>query len=114
MYDQTQPALPGEPERSPRSYTHAVIISAVFGFIGLQHFYLGRWAQGLFDLALTAAWIYCFATGQTLIGGVFLGLDIAHALGVTIALLIGSYSDGEGRLVCYPGQKLKRNRGIGP
>ena len=53
------PLNPGElglPERevpSSKNYTKAVILSGVFGFMGLQHFYLRRWGEGLLDLGLT-------------------------------------------------------------
>jgi hypothetical protein len=32
--------------------------------------------------------------------------DFGHSLTTTILLLTGNFRDGEGRLVCYPGQKL--------
>jgi hypothetical protein len=91
---------------SPRSYATAVALSAVFGFLGVQHFYLGRWGEGLLDLALSAAWVGCFATGEMLYGAAFLLADLAHSLVVTIQLLTGNFRDGRGRVVCYPGQKL--------
>jgi hypothetical protein len=34
-----------------------------------------------------------------------------HALVVTIVLFTGNFRDGEGRIVCYPGQKLSIDRG---
>ncbi len=98
--------LPGREVPSSRSYAKAVILSAVFGFVGVQHFYLRRWGEGLLDLGLTFGWIGAFATGHVLWGVVLLVIDGAHALTVTIALLTGSFRDGSGRLVCYPGQKL--------
>jgi TM2 domain-containing membrane protein YozV len=111
------PLNPGEfgfPERevpSSKNYTKAVILSGVFGFMGLQHFYLRRWGEGLLDLGLTAGWLWGFLTGHLIWGAVFLVVDSAHALFVTIALLTGNFRDGSGRLVCYPGQKLKNKMG---
>ncbi|UCE87358.1 MAG: TM2 domain-containing protein, partial [Deltaproteobacteria bacterium] len=90
-------------EPSPRSYATAVVLSSVLGFAGVQHFYLGRVAEGLLDIGLTLGWLYGFATGQLLVGFAFLGLDMAHALTVTILLLTGNFRDGAGRVVCYPG-----------
>ena len=103
--------LPGREVPSSKSYAKAVILSGVFGFVGLQHFYLGRWREGLLDLGLTAGWLWGFLTGHVLLGVVFLVVDSAHAFFVTIALLTGSFRDGSGRLVCYPGQKLKTKMG---
>jgi hypothetical protein len=91
---------------SPKSYATAVALSAVFGFMGIQHLYLGRWAEALLDIALTAAWVSCFATGEILYGAAFALADLAHSLVVTIQLLTGNFEDGRGRVVCYPGQKL--------
>ena len=48
--------VPGRESRSPKSYATAVILSTPFGFIGLQHFYLGRWAEALLELGLSAHW----------------------------------------------------------
>jgi TM2 domain-containing membrane protein YozV len=82
-----------------------------FGFVGVQHFYLGRFAEGLLDLALSVGWISCFATGEILYGVAFALADLAHSLAVTIQLLTGNFKDGRGRVVCYPGQKLTIQRG---
>lgn len=102
---------PGALQPSRKSYSKAVILSAVFGFAGVQHFYLGRLGEGALDLGLTIAWIYCFATAQFLLGVGFLLADSAHALAVTIMLLTGNFRDGDGHVVCYPGQKLDVTRG---
>jgi TM2 domain-containing membrane protein YozV len=103
--------LPGSLQPSPKSYATAVALSAVFGFLGAQHFYLGRVVEGLVDLGLTAGWIGCFAAGKVLYGVAFALLDFGHSLAVTIQLLTGNCKDGEGRVVCYPGQKLTIQRG---
>jgi hypothetical protein len=103
--------IPGCETPSPRNYATAVALSGVFGFVGVQHFYLRRWWEGLFDVGLTIGWMWGFLTGHVIWGVVFLVIDSAHALYVTIALLTGNFRDGSGRLVCYPGQKLKTING---
>ena len=92
---------------SEKSYTIAVCLSAVFGVVGIQHFYLGRWFEALLDVCLFVATFYFFFSGQILTA-ILVGLvDAIHTLVVTIMLLAGSFRDGDGRLVCYPGQRLK-------
>jgi TM2 domain-containing membrane protein YozV len=107
----SQAVVPGSLQPSPKSYATAVALSAVFGFMGAQHFYLGRWAEAFLDLALSVAWVSCFATGEVLYGAAFALADLAHSLTVTIQLLTGNFKDGRGRVVCYPGQKLTIQRG---
>ena len=36
-------------EPSEKSYVVAVCISAIFGVIGIHHFYLGRYIEGVID-----------------------------------------------------------------
>ena len=93
---------------SEKSYVVAVCLSAALGFIGIQHFYLKRTLQGCIDIALTIGWIYCFVTGEIVAGVFLLTADIAHSVTVTILLLTGSYRDGDGKYVCYPGQQLNQ------
>ena len=93
-------------EKSEKSYTVAVCLSAIFGVLGVQHFYLGRWYEGISDVLLTFGWIYYFAVDRPLLGLFFLVLDLLHTLITTILLLIGKFKDGKGRYVCYPGQKI--------
>ncbi len=93
-------------EKSPKSYTVAVGLSAVFGVIGIQHFYLGRHLLGIADLTLTALAVYFFVIGEYLFAIFFFGLDFLHTIVVTTQLIIGSFKDGEGYYVCYPGQEL--------
>lgn len=102
---------PGSTAPSPKRYATAVVLSAVLGFVGLQHFYLGRWAEGAIDVGLSVGWIVAFGAGELLLGAAFLVADGAHALATTILLLIGRFKDGEGRVVCYPGQRLPITRG---
>jgi hypothetical protein len=91
---------------SEKSYAVAVCLSATLGFIGIQNFYLKRPLQGFMDIALTAGWIYCFLIGEIVAGVLLLAADIGHSLTVTILLLTGTYKDGNGKYVCYPGQQL--------
>jgi len=102
---------PGSTAPSSKSYATAVVLSSLLGFVGLQHFYLGRWAEGALDVALTAGWIASFAAGEPLLGVLFLLGDGAHALATTILLLTGRFKDGQGRVVCYPGQSPPVERG---
>ncbi len=99
------PALLETP--SDRNYTRAVILSALFGFVGAQHFYLGRTGEGMLDVALTAGWLIAFSTGHVVWGIGFLVLDALHAFATTILLLTGNQRDGRGHRVCYPGQPLR-------
>ena len=93
-------------EKSDKSYGIAVSLSAVFGFVGIQHFYLGRIYEGIADVILTACWVYYFAIDKPEPAYVFLALDFLHSFITTIRLLIGNFTDGRGAYVCYPGQKL--------
>jgi TM2 domain-containing membrane protein YozV len=92
-------------DSSPRSYATAVTLSSIFGFVGVQHFYLGRWGEGMLDLVLTVGWIWAAAAEHWVLFAAFLIADGAHALWVTIALLTGNFRDGQGLRVCYPGQR---------
>jgi len=104
------PVLPRQELPSTRSYGTAVVLSSVVGFVGGHHFYLGRWAEGVLDAGLTVAWVVCFALDQIVLGVLFVVADFGHALVVTILLLTGKFRDGEGRLVCYPGQPVRSRR----
>lgn len=92
---------------SDKSYTIAVCLSAIFGVVGIQHFYLGRIIEGTLDLGLFIATIYLLIIGEPLWAILVGSVDALHTFIVTIMLLTGSFRDGEGRLVCYPGQRLK-------
>ncbi len=96
---------------SEKSYATSVILSSVFGLVGLHHFYLGRWLEGVIDLALSVGWMACLVLGKVPLAILFLVLDFGHALISTILLLTGNYRDGVGRRVCYPGQKLNTRIG---
>lgn len=96
---------------SEKSYGTAVCFSGVFGLLGIQHFYLGRYALGFLDLGLSigaCAFIYLSDSTEGVIFGIFLLLiDVLHSVYVLVKLLAGEYEDGEGRLVMYPGQKIR-------
>ncbi len=93
---------------SDKSYGIAVALSAVFGVVGIQHFYLGRWLEAFIDLGLAILTVVLFLMGEPLLAiGVGL-IDGLHTFIVTIMLLTGSFRDGKGRLVCYPGQRLNK------
>ena len=91
---------------SKKSYTIAVCLSAVFGVVGIQHFYLERWIEAILDLAAFLATVYFVLTGQLLLAFVCGAADALHTFIVTIMLLTGTFKDGHGKLVLYPGQKI--------
>ena len=94
---------------SQKSYAVAVILSAIFGILGIHHFYLGRWGHGLFDLALSVTGFVLIGSGTlVLLGMALLLIDVIHTLVVTIRLIIGEYRDGKGLKVPYPGQEKKQ------
>jgi len=97
---------------SDKSYTIAVCLSGVFGVVGIQHFYLGRLVEAVIDLGMFIATIYFLFSGQILYAIVIGSIDALHTLIVTIMLLTGTFRDGEGRLVCYPGQRLRQGDSI--
>ena len=97
---------------SDKSYTIAVCLSAIFGVVGIQHFYLERWLEAILDLGLFIATIYFFVTGQFLLAVLCGATDALHTFIVTIMLLTGTFRDGRGKLVMYPGQKLKTGDSI--
>ena len=107
----TRAAHSGSIQTSSRQYATAVGLSAVLGFSGVHLFYLGRHAEGLLDVVLTLGWGVCFALGEIWLGLLLLLADVTHALVVTILLLTGNFRDGDGNLVCYPGQTLRVFRG---
>ncbi|MEQ9451429.1 MAG: NINE protein [Pseudomonadales bacterium] len=93
---------------SQKSYVIAVCLSAIFGVVGIQHFYMGRYVEATIDLGLFLLTLYFFFTGQNLYAIITFALDGLHTLIVTFMLLTGTFRDGDGHLICYPGQKLKQ------
>jgi len=92
---------------SDKSYAIAVSLSAVFGVVGIQHFYLGRWFEAIVDLGLAILTVTLFLLGEPMWALLVGAIDAIHTFIVTIMLLTGSFRDGSGKLVCYPGQRLK-------
>jgi TM2 domain-containing membrane protein YozV len=74
--------------------------------MGIHHFYLGRYIEGLIDLSLFIATIYFYINGHLFWAIAFGIVDGIHTFIITIMLLTGSFKDGEGKYVCYPGQRL--------
>lgn len=95
------------PQVSHKSYVIAVCLSGIFGVIGIQHFYLERWVEAILDFSAVVAVIYLLFTGHIFWAILVAAADALHTLIVTILLLTGSFNDGHGRRVCYPGQKLQ-------
>jgi len=95
---------------SPKSYAVAVCLSGIFGLLGIHHFYLGRWLHGLFDLGMTVGAFLLLITGHLLYGYLLLGVDMIHTFIITIMLLTGTYRDGHGLIVAYPGQFENQNQ----
>ena len=91
---------------SQKNYGTAVILSGIFGILGIHHFYLGCWLHGLVDLGMTVSALFLITNGHEGVGLLILGIDILHTILITILLLTGGYKDGEGCYVTYPGQKL--------
>ena len=94
--------------KSKKSYTIAVCLSAIFGILGIQHFYLGRYLLGLSDVALSILALFFLLSGHIFYFLLFFAIDFTHSLITTILLLTGSFEDGEGHVVCYPGQELNK------
>ena len=106
MTDQPYAPPQGAEEPSDRRYVVAVVLAAVFGVLGIHHFYLGRILQGLFDLGLSMSAAALFVIGRPAPAMALLAIDVVHTYAVTFQLLVGACRDGQGRLVTYPGQKL--------
>ena len=90
---------------SDKSYGTAVILAGIFGILGIHHFYLGRFLMGIFDLSLSITFfVLLYIAHKPLLGFLFLGIDVIHTVIVTFQLLVGTYKDGEGKIIAYPGQ----------
>jgi TM2 domain-containing membrane protein YozV len=91
---------------SEKSYAVAVCLSAIFGVMGIHHFYIGRYLEGVIDFSLFVATLYFYFTGQWFWAVLFFVVDGLHTFIITIMLLTGTFKDGEGNIICYPGQRL--------
>ncbi len=91
---------------SEKNYVVAVCLSAIFGILGIHHFYLGRYIEGVFDLSLVIISFYLYINGMLGWAVLVFIIDTLHTFIITILLLTGSFKDGKGHYICYPGQKL--------
>jgi len=92
---------------SEKNYVVAVCLSAIFGVLGVHHFYLGRYFEGIIDMGLAITAFVLYLNGQIGWAVLVFLIDTIHTFVITILLLTGSFKDGGGNIVCYPGQKLK-------
>lgn len=92
--------------KSEKKYTTAVILSGIFGIIGIHHFYVERWGMGILDFGLFIGALFFYISGHFLIAGGLFVIDFIHTIIVTYLLLVGQYRDGKGKLITYPGQKI--------
>jgi TM2 domain-containing membrane protein YozV len=88
-------------DKSKKSYAAAVCLAAIFGTVGIHHFYLGRWAHGLFDLAMMVLGVALLMVGEP-VGLLLIIVDCVHTVYFTFKLIIGEYKDGSGRLIAIP------------
>jgi len=91
---------------SEKNYVIAVSLCGIFGVLGLQHFYLGNYLHGLFDLLLlvgsVAAWTAASITsedGFLWLAFVLILTDSLHTAIVFYRLITGKQRDGHGCLV---------------
>ena len=103
--------MPSIERPSEKSYVIAVCLSGIFGMVGIQHFYLGRYVEASLDLGMFILAVYFVLVGQNGLALLVFALDGLHTIVVTFMLLTGTFRDGDGRLVCYPGQRLKGELG---
>lgn len=91
---------------SHKSYVVSVCLSAIFGVVGIHHLYLGRYIEFIFDFSMFVLTLYFYFSGNLILAIVFGAVDGLHTFIITIMLLTGSFKDGKGHTVCYPGQRL--------
>lgn len=106
---EAQPEAAASPSQIPseKNYVVAVCLSAIFGVVGIHHFYLRRYLEGIIDFSLFCVSIYLYTTGHIGWAALTFAIDYLHTFIITIMLLTGSFKDGDGKIICYPGQKLK-------
>ena len=86
---------------SPKSFAVSVCLAAIFGTLGVHHFYLRRWLHGALDLSLvimTVGFLVMFWPLSVLT----LILDVIHTVYFMYKLIVGEYRDGAGRFVSIP------------
>ncbi len=96
---------------SPKSFVTAVVLTFLFGILGIHHFYCGRWLLGLFDLSLSVTGIALLYMGSywPILGIVILIGDYIHSIYYIVKLFSGKYTDGNGRIIPVPGQSSNQN-----
>ena len=74
-------------------------------------FIIFTWADGCMEsqISMTVGALTLIGIGSKVVGFTVLGIDIIHTLIVSILLLTGSYKDGNGDVITYPGQTIKIN-----
>ena len=92
--------------KSEKNYSTAVILSGIFGIVGIHHFYVGRWGMGVLDFSLFLVFALLYYNNCFLYAGIVFILDLVHTIVVTYLLLVGKYNDGQGKRITYPGQKI--------
>jgi hypothetical protein len=91
---------------SSKSYAVAVVLAGIFGVVGAHHIYLQRWAEFFIDFSLFCLTLYFYLQGQWVFALLCGAADAIHTLVITIMLLTGTFKDGNGHTVCYPGQRI--------
>ena len=99
----TQKSTEDFSDSSRKSYVTAVCLAAIFGTVGIHHFYVGRWLHGLFDLSLLIAAGIFFFSSAWILAGLFFFVDVVHTTYFVYKLIIGEYRDGSGKLIKVPG-----------
>ena len=99
----TQESTEDFSDSSQKSYVTAVCLAAIFGTVGIHHFYVGRWLHGLFDLSLLIAAGIFFFSSAWILAGLFFFVDVVHNTYFVYKLIIGEYRDGSGKLIRIPG-----------
>jgi TM2 domain-containing membrane protein YozV len=97
-----------EVAKSDKSFVLSVVLAAVFGILGVHHFYVGRVFHGLFDLCLSLVGFSLLVLGFTeprgsyvAIGALILLADYIHSVYFIYRLIVGTYADGKGRRVSF-------------
>ena len=99
----TQESTKDFSDSSRKSYVIAVCLAAIFGTVGIHHFYVGTWLHGLFDLSLLIAAGIFFFSSAWILAGLFFFVDVVHTTYFVYKLIIGEYRDGSGKLIRIPG-----------
>ncbi len=99
----TQESIEDFSDSSQKPYVTAVCLAAIFGTVGIHHFYVGRWLHGLFDLSLLIAAGIFFFSSAWILAGLFFFVDVVHTTYFVYKLIIGEYRDGSGKLIKVPG-----------